>query len=183
MWLRIHGGCAAGLATCSGVRGLLHDPEVLFLDEPSIGIDPIGARELRETVRNLVALDKTVLLTTHYMFEADELCDRIAVIRDGEIVAEGTPDELKERASAGRVVEIETYGIGPATVDNVSAVAGVRGVAVEERGQMQILLVHAEARADVTPDVLKRLGDARVGRVTTREPTLEDAYVELVTAT
>jgi ABC-2 type transport system ATP-binding protein len=164
-------------------RGLLHDPEVLFLDEPSIGIDPIGARELRETVRNLVALDKTVLLTTHYMFEADELCDRIAVIRDGEIVAEGTPDELKERASAGRVVEIETYGIGPATVDNVSAVAGVRGVAVEERGQMQILLVHAEARADVTPDVLKRLGDARVGRVTTREPTLEDAYVELVTAT
>src|SRR5690242_17801291 len=55
-------------------RGLLHKPEVLFLDEPSIGIDPVGARELRQTVKNLVELGTTVLLTTHYMFEADELC-------------------------------------------------------------------------------------------------------------
>jgi ABC-2 type transport system ATP-binding protein len=162
-------------------RGLLHDPEVLFLDEPSIGIDPVGARELRETVRNLVALDKTVLLTTHYMFEADELCHRIAVIREGEIVAEGTPAQLKDRASAARVVEIETYGVDPETVDLVGALAGVRGVSVEERGQLQVLLVHGDV--DVTESVLARLGDARIGRVTTREPTLEDAYVELVTAT
>jgi ABC-2 type transport system ATP-binding protein len=164
-------------------RGLLHDPEVLFLDEPSIGIDPVGARELRETVRNLIALDKTVLLTTHYMFEADELCHRIAVIREGEIVAEGTPAQLKDRASAGRVVEIETYGVDPAALDRVSAVAGVRGVSVEERGQLQVLLVVGEVDSDVTQNVLAQLGDARVGRVTTREPTLEDAYVELVTAT
>ena len=77
-------------------RGLLHDPDVLFLDEPSIGIDPVGARELRTTIATLVDMGKTVLLTTHYMFEADELCDRIAVIRAGEIVAEGTPAAAEE---------------------------------------------------------------------------------------
>ena len=91
-------------------RGLLHDPEVLFLDEPTIGIDPVGARELRGTIASLNE-GKTVLLTTHYMFEADELCDRIAVIRGGEIVAEGTPAELKQRSTTASVVEVETFGI------------------------------------------------------------------------
>src|SRR5206468_6844804 len=70
-------------------RGLLHDPPVVFLDEPTIGVDPVGARELRRTIAALTEAGKTVLLTTHYMFEADELCDRIAVINRGEIVAEG----------------------------------------------------------------------------------------------
>src|SRR5919201_1556976 len=76
-------------------RGLLHDPPVVFLDEPTIGLDPVGARELRATIAMLAQSGKTVLLTTHYMFEADALCDRIAVICDGKIVAEGTPAELK----------------------------------------------------------------------------------------
>src|SRR5438067_9218561 len=76
-------------------RGLLHDPEVLFLDEPTIGLDPVGAREVRATIASLTEAGKTVLLTTHYMFEADALCDRIAVISQGNIVAEGTPLDLK----------------------------------------------------------------------------------------
>jgi ABC-2 type transport system ATP-binding protein len=71
-------------------RGLIHDPPVVFLDEPTIGVDPVGARELRATMANLTAVGKTVLLTTHYMFEADALCDRIAVVTEGRIVAEGT---------------------------------------------------------------------------------------------
>ncbi|MCW2797896.1 ABC transporter ATP-binding protein [Nocardioides sp.] len=162
-------------------RGLLHDPDVLFLDEPSIGIDPVGARELRATIGNLVEMGKTVLLTTHYMFEADELCDRIAVIREGEIVAEGTPAQLKGRVSGGRVVEVETYGVLEETVAEVGTVAGIRSVAVEERGQQQVLIIQCERDAEVTQAVLARLGDVRVGRVTAREPTLEDAYVELVT--
>ena len=91
-------------------RGLLHKPEVLFLDEPSIGIDPVGARELRTTVADLRNAGTTVLLTTHYMFEADELCDRIAVIADGRIVAEGTPADLKSRVGEGSVVEVEVFG-------------------------------------------------------------------------
>src|SRR5213075_2591542 len=90
-------------------RGLLHDPEVVFLDEPTIGLDPVGAREVRATIGSLTAAGKTVLLTTHYMLEADALCDRIAVISQGEIVAEGTPAALKALVADGTVVEIETF--------------------------------------------------------------------------
>jgi ABC-2 type transport system ATP-binding protein len=162
-------------------RGLLHDPEVVFLDEPSIGIDPVGARELRATIASLTAVGKTVLLTTHYMFEADELCDRIAVIRAGEIVAEGTPAQLKERVSSARVVEIETYGAEQETVDGLGGMAGVRTVTVEERGHLQVVVLQCEPDAEVSQRALTVLGDVRVGRISHREPTLEDAYVELVT--
>src|SRR5438874_13337278 len=92
-------------------RGLLHEPEVIFMDEPSIGLDPIGARELRQTVRSLVDAGKTVLLTTHYMFEADALCDRIAVINDGRIVASGTGSDLKPAGLKPTIVESETSGL------------------------------------------------------------------------
>jgi ABC-2 type transport system ATP-binding protein len=161
-------------------RGLLHDPEVLFLDEPTIGIDPVGARELRATIASLREQGKTILLTTHYMFEADELCDRIAVICDGRIVAEGSPTALKQRVSAGHVVEVETFGLPPSSTEAVRAVEGVRSVSVEERGQAQVLVVQVQPGAEVTSGVLARLNGTRVGRVSSREPTLEDAYVELV---
>jgi len=164
-------------------RGLLHDPDVFFLDEPSIGIDPVGARELRATIAGLRQQGKTVLLTTHYMFEADELCDRIAVIRSGEIVAEGTPAALKGLVSAGRVLEVETYGVADEDVTAVRGVGGVRSAVVEERGQAQVLAITVEPEAEVTQQVLAHLDGTRVGRVSHREPTLEDAYVELVTGT
>jgi ABC-2 type transport system ATP-binding protein len=162
-------------------RGLLHDPDVFFLDEPSIGIDPVGARELRATIAGLRDQGKTVLLTTHYMFEADELCDRIAVIRSGEIVAEGTPTQLKQLVSAGRVLEVETYGVSDDAVETARGTGGVRSVVVEDRGQLQVLVVSCEPGAEVTQHVLAGLDGTRVGRVSHRDPTLEDAYVELVT--
>jgi ABC-2 type transport system ATP-binding protein len=162
-------------------RGLLHDPDVFFLDEPSIGIDPVGARELRATIAGLREQGKTVLLTTHYMFEADELCDRIAVIRAGEIVAEGTPTQLKQLVSAGRVLEVETYGVSDDAVEAARDTGGVRSVVVEDRGQLQVLVVSCEPGAEVTQHVLAGLDGTRVGRVSHRDPTLEDAYVELVT--
>ena len=161
-------------------RGLLHDPDVLFLDEPTIGIDPVGARELRSTISGLIAADKTVLLTTHYMFEADELCDRIAVISSGRIVAEGSPQDLKSNVANGHVIEIEVYGLDERTVETVRRVAGVSGVVVEERDQAQVLAVRADPGAEVTRPVLRCLDGARVGKIATREPTLEDAYVALV---
>lgn len=161
-------------------RGLLHDPDVIFLDEPSIGIDPVGARELRTTIGSLTAVGKTVLLTTHYMFEADELCDRIAVLRKGEIVAEGTPMALKAAVSGGRVLEIEIYGVSGEVVSDIDSVPGVTSAVVEERGHVQLLVLKTEQGTDVTQAVLARLGDVRLGRVAHREPTLEDAYVELV---
>ncbi len=164
-------------------RGLLHDPPVLFLDEPTIGIDPVGARELRQTIAGLAETGKTILLTTHYMFEADELCDRIAVIRAGSIVAEGRPAELKERVSFGRVLEVETFGLADGGAATVGGLAGVRTVSVDDQGHTQVLNIQVEPGAEVTSAVLASLEGTRVGRVASREPTLEDAYVELVTAT
>jgi ABC-2 type transport system ATP-binding protein len=161
-------------------RGLLHDPEVLFFDEPTIGLDPVGARELRETVAGLRDAGKTILLTTHYMFEADELCQRVAVIADGRIVAQGAPSELKAAVADRTVIEIETYGIDERGLDRLRALPGVASVAVETRDQAQVILVQAAAGASLVQPLLGLLEGATVGKVVSREPTLEDAYVELV---
>ncbi len=161
-------------------RGLLHQPDVLLLDEPSIGLDPVGARELRATVAALVERGTTVLLTTHYMFEADELCDRIAIINHGRIVAEGSPDQLKARVADGGVLEVEMYGAADAQVASVRRLPGVRAVTLEERGHAQVLLVSVQPGAEVSGAVLGCLDGVPVGRVASRAPTLEDAYVELV---
>lgn len=75
-------------------RALLNDPEIIFLDEPSIGLDPVGTLELRDIIKELAKNGKTILLTTHYMAEAEELCDRIAIINRGEIVTCGTLPEI-----------------------------------------------------------------------------------------
>ncbi|MBR8642542.1 ATP-binding cassette domain-containing protein [Streptomyces tuirus] len=80
-------------------RGLLHDPRVVLLDEPTNGIDPVGARELRQVISGLRDAGKTILLTTHYMFEAEELCDTITVMNKGRIVATGTAKELRAAAT------------------------------------------------------------------------------------
>jgi ABC-2 type transport system ATP-binding protein len=162
-------------------RGLLHDPPVLFLDEPTIGLDPVGARELRALVADLAsAQGKTILLTTHYMFEADQLCDRIAVINKGEIVAEGTPAALKRHVADLTVVEIETFGVTEDAVERIRKLPGVTNVAVEEREQAQVLHVSSPSGLELTSELLRHLDGTQVGRVAAREPTLEDAYVALV---
>jgi ABC-2 type transport system ATP-binding protein len=162
-------------------RGILHDPEVVFLDEPTIGVDPVGARDLRQTIADLVGSGKTVLLTTHYMFEADALCDRIAVIAKGQLVGEGTPAQLKARVQGGRVTEIEVFGVDESTVAPLREIAGVTAVTVEERDQKQVIVVQTSGEHEVTAPLLAQLEGVEVGRVASREPTLEDAYVSLVT--
>jgi ABC-2 type transport system ATP-binding protein len=163
-------------------RGLLHDPPVLFLDEPTIGVDPVGARELRALIASLTEQGKTVLLTTHYMFEADSLCDRIAVIANGEIVAQGTPQQLKARVEQSGVVEVEVFGIDEASVRRIEALPGVLTVTVEEQEQRQLLIVQTAPGVELTHMILAQLRSVSVGRGASREPTLEDAYVQLVTA-
>ena len=162
-------------------RGLLHDPPVVFLDEPTIGVDPVGARELRATIASLTEEGKTVLLTTHYMFEADALCDRIAVISQGRIVASGSPTDLKSAIADRTVIEIEAYGADEAALERLRRVPAVTGVSVEERGQAQVLLVRSAEGAGLTQTLVGELHDIEVGRVVAREPTLEDAYIALVT--
>jgi ABC-2 type transport system ATP-binding protein len=164
-------------------RGLLHDPDVLFLDEPTIGLDPVGARELRETIAALRHAGKTILLTTHYMYEADELCQRIAVIASGAFVAAGTPAALKARVADRTVIEIETFGVGDDVVERLRRLAGVASVTSESRDQAQVLLVQSASGPELVQPLLRALDGTTVGRVVAREPTLEDAYVELVRET
>jgi ABC-2 type transport system ATP-binding protein len=163
-------------------RTLLHDPEVLFLDEPTIGLDPVGARETRQVIRNLQAEKKTILLTTHYMFEADALCERIAVINHGKIIALDTPEALKGYVQDLSVIEVEVYGVSPDTVERLKSFPFVDLVSVEDRDQKQALRVHSARGSEIVPDLLSALEGIRVGRVFVHEPTLEDAYVRLVGA-
>ena len=81
-------------------RGLINDPEILFMDEPTVGLDPVGARMLRDIIRRLKEQGKTVLLTTHNLAEVEELCDRLIIINKGMLVARGTPAEIKGGAQS-----------------------------------------------------------------------------------
>ena len=161
-------------------RTLLHDPDVLFLDEPTIGLDPVGARDFRQMILSLQSENKTILLTTHYMFEADALCDRIGVIDHGCIVALDTPAALKENVRDLNVVEVETFGVTEGVLEKLRALPFVDSLAVEDHEQKQMLLIQTPRGAEAVPDVMAALDGQRLGRVVVREPTLEDAYIRLV---
>ena len=161
-------------------RTLLHDPEVLFLDEPTLGLDPVGAREFRQVIRDLQSERKTILLTTHYMFEADALCQRVGVINHGCIIALDTPANLKRFVSDLSIIEVELFGSAGAVVEQLRALPFVAAVTIEDRDQRQALLIQSPRGAEAVPDVLAQLDGLRMGKVIVREPTLEDAYVRLV---
>jgi len=161
-------------------RTLLHDPEILFLDEPTIGLDPVGARDFRQVIRDLQSEKKTILLTTHYMFEADSLCQRVAVIDKGIIVALDSPSELKKHVSDLSVIEIETFGTSSEIVERLRDLSFVDALHIQEQDQRQMLLIQTARGAEAVPDIMASLNGQRIGRVIVREPTLEDAYVRLV---
>jgi ABC-2 type transport system ATP-binding protein len=164
-------------------RGLLHDPAVLFLDEPTIGLDPVGARELRETVSALRDSGKTILLTTHYMYEADELCGRVAVINGGRILAQGTPASLKAAIADRTTIEVQAKGLDDAVLARIKELPGVTSVVLEEGEESQTLLVQSRLGAELVQPLVGLLDQVSVTAVSAREPTLEDAYVALVETT
>jgi ABC-2 type transport system ATP-binding protein len=164
-------------------RTLLHNPDILFLDEPTLGLDPVGAREFRQVILNLQSEKKTILLTTHYMFEADALCDRIAVINHGRIIALDTPGGLKSQVRDMNVVEVETFGLPGPILERLRSLPFVDALSVEDHDQKQMLLVQTVRGAEAVPDIMSAIEGQRVGRVVVREPTLEDAYVRLVGGT
>ena len=161
-------------------RTLLHNPDLLFLDEPTIGLDPIAAREFRQVVRDLQAENKTILLTTHYMFEADALCQRIGVINHGKLIALDTPEGLKQHVQDLSVIEMEVFGIPPSIVESLRTQPHVQTVSIENREQKQMLLVQSPRGSEILPSIMAALNGLSVGKVIVREPTLEDAYVRLV---
>jgi ABC-2 type transport system ATP-binding protein len=161
-------------------RGLLNAPEVLFLDEPTIGLDPVGGRELRSLVRRLADEGTTIFLTTHYMLEADSICDRIAVIRRGEIVAQGTPSSIKDVVHDQGVVEFETDGLAANRIEALRRLVEVSAVIVEERDVAQVVTVHCTRPGEVAAGLTSILDGQQIRKLNVREPTLEDAYVQLV---
>ena len=161
-------------------RALIHDPEILFLDEPTIGLDPVGAREMRQMVLNLQSEKKTILLTTHYMFEADALCQRIAVINHGKIIAMDTPTNLKQIVKELSIVELEVFGVPPSAINKIKALSYVENVTLEDHDQRQHILVQTPKGPEAIPALIDALEGVEIGKVTIREPTLEDAYVRLV---
>jgi len=158
--------------------GLVHDPRLVFLDEPTTGLDPASRSHVWDEVRRLRAEGMTVFLTTHYLDEADALCDRISIMDGGGIVAEGTSDELKSEV-AGDVI---TLGFGP---DSAEAVAVAdKLLATEpyarraERGDTELRL-YVTAGATAMPQVLRTLDSAAVTveSVELHRPSLDDVFL------
>jgi len=157
---------------------LLHEPPVLFLDEPTSGVDPIARRAFWDLIHDLAAGGVTVFVTTHYMDEA-EYCDRLGLVYRGELAALGTPGELKAGSMAEEVVDIQCARPQDA-IAPLAAVPGVRGAALFGRG----LHATVDRAAATVPAIREALasGGFAPGRIERVEPTLEDVFVSLVEA-
>jgi ABC-2 type transport system ATP-binding protein len=158
-------------------RALLPDPELLLLDEPTVGLDPQAARDLRDRVRDLKAQGRTVLLTTHYMEEADQLCDRIAIVDHGRIVALDKPAGLKRTVGATDVVRLEVAAPhGDARLERAGRVTHS-----EHRDGALAVTVHARSARDFVPaafDAAQAEGVA-IRHVEVVPVTLEDVFISL----
>ena len=166
-------------------RGILHRPRLLLLDEPSIGVDPVGARQLRDLVREVNDAGTTVILTTHYMFEVEELAHRLAILEGGRIVAQGTVEEVRREAKVGLVYEGLAAGLDDPQLQRIRDHAGIEGLEVAEqdgRQRLTVRLVTGAGEADGADSLLGLLAELDVEAVVRRDPTLEDAYVQIVTA-
>jgi ABC-2 type transport system ATP-binding protein len=161
-------------------RGLINDPQLIFLDEPTIGLDPEIARDTRDMIRRLIQGGKTILLTTHYMFEADELCRRVGVIRKGEIVALDTPSGLKKYVMDTSVVEIEAFGITDKEVTRFKETSGVLAVSADLSENKQVLKIQTPKGSELISEVQEILKNSKIYDIKIKEPTLEDAYLRLV---
>ncbi|HJW98263.1 MAG TPA: ATP-binding cassette domain-containing protein [Candidatus Bathyarchaeia archaeon] len=161
-------------------RGLINDPDVIFLDEPTVGLDPEISIETRRMIKELVEKGKTILLTTHYMFEADELCKRVAVIRNGEIVALDTPSGLKKYVMDTSVVEVEGFGITEKEVARFKEIPDVVSVSADLGENKQVLKLQTPKGSEIIAEVQQILKNSRIYDIKIKEPTLEDAYLRLV---
>ena len=161
-------------------RGLIADPEIIFLDEPTLGLDPAGAAEVREMVRKMVDLGKTVVLTTHYMFEADSLCNAIAIIDKGELVAKGTPMEIKGSFSKINIVEITLSSVSPELTKDIGELPQVQQITSTVDGPFQKLVISTTAESDMLDQISELLGDSVVESKVARGPTLEEAYLNIL---
>jgi ABC-2 type transport system ATP-binding protein len=162
-------------------RALLPDPPLVILDEPTVGLDPQAARDLRDRVRELKRQGRTVLLTTHYMEEADQLCDRIAIIDHGEIVALDTPAALKRRIRAEEVVTLE-IGMAGEDAPLLARLANSAVIARSERHNGTLAVTaHCASARDFVPAAFDaaRSEGATIQHVEVVPVSLEDVFISL----
>src|SRR6202790_230961 len=154
--------------------GLMHLPQLLFLDEPTTGLDPQSRARMWDEVRRLRDSGTTVFLTTHYLEEADALCDRIAIIDHGKIVALGTPDELK-RQVAGDVVVVGTDNAGARSLELLSAQAFVRDATLVDG----VVRLYVDRGETAMPQILRTLDSAGIAleSLSLNRPSLDDVFL------
>jgi ABC-2 type transport system ATP-binding protein len=155
-------------------RGLVGDPQVLLLDEPTSGMDPVAAREFRSLIGELTAEGRTILLTTHDMAEADAVCDRVTLIDRGRLVATETPRALARWVERHERIIVE--GATGQILDEVRALPQVTAVTDLGHGAARI----ETASRQGTAEALRHLVDAGVGSVSTAPPSLEEVYLHLI---
>jgi ABC-2 type transport system ATP-binding protein len=156
---------------------LLNDPQVLFLDEPSAGLDPQARLEIHELVLDLRREQRTILLTTHYIEEAEKLCDRVAIVDEGLIVAIGTPREIQEKALAHATIEISlTVPLGDLPLPHWPQADRV----LVDQPRMKIAVTTARP-ARIVVDMVKWLDEngIELADIRIKRPSLEDAFIEL----
>jgi ABC-2 type transport system ATP-binding protein len=157
---------------------LVGDPDLLFLDEPTTGLDPQARRQLWELIERFKEDGRTIVLTTHYMDEAERLCDRVAIVDHGRVIALGTPRALIASTGVEHVVECATAdGEHPLDVRALEHLAGVRTVRTTESG----ILAHVSELHRAVPALLDELGrqQATLTELRTHSATLEDVFVGL----
>jgi ABC-2 type transport system ATP-binding protein len=164
-------------------RALMHDPKVLLLDEPTTGLDPQARRLLWDTLRDLHRRGLTVILTTHYMEEADRLCERLAIVDHGRILTLDTPANLKRSLPGGHILDLWVRSAAP-LLPRLEAVPGVlRSEAVESAGEEDVerLRLFVDARDGLLDRVLHgvREGGGDLAHVSLTQPSLEDVYIHL----
>jgi ABC-2 type transport system ATP-binding protein len=169
---KLSGGQKQRLAVACALVG---DPEILFLDEPTTGLDPQSRLQLWEQITDFRAAGGTVLLTTHYMDEAERLCDRIAIVDKGRVIAEGTPPQLIASLNAPNVIEFAAEAM-PAEAD-LADLPGMKGL--HRRGPNWLLNV--DALSETVPALLSHLerSGMRLSHLSTHRATLEDVFVAL----
>ena len=171
---KLSGGQKQRLAVATALVG---NPKILFLDEPTTGLDPQSRRQLWEIVRQFQQRRGTVLLTTHYMDEAERLCDRLAIIDHGKIIAGGTPGELIAGLSGHHVVEFAIHGGNGGAEALWARLPGVQSV----RGEDGFFALQVDEPHLTIPALLDALQQqhAQLAHLTTRQASLEDVFVHL----
>jgi len=162
-------------------RMLLHDPEVLFLDEPTVGLDPVAARDFRSLIKDLASLGKTILLTSHYMLEIDELCKRVAVINKGKIIMLDSPSALKQRVKQDDVIDLYVADAHyPLALGVINELCSQYVTNQTKQNEHQVVSIYNADPQDVFKIITPLLEARYIQNLQSRQPTLEDAYIKLI---